>query len=249
MTKDYPGEKWKEVKFDFKYVNTYRLFVSNLGRVKASNSLYDGRVLNGSMINGYAIVRLKFFKKKDPATEAQLIKMRAQVARLTKQVKSLKESKAGKKAIAEASEKLSSLRKTLAVKSKSAEKARTIYYHSLIHRLIATYFVKRPSKAHSVVAHMDFKKLNNKASNLKWMTPEENYRHQLKSPYVIAEKIKRHTEPSASSKLTIKKVMQLKKLLNQDKPIRTLARQFGVSDTQILRIKRGINWGKVKAAK
>jgi uncharacterized protein YerC len=42
--------------------------------------------------------------------------------------------------------------------------------------------------------------------------------------------------------------MLLKKMLNQGKPMRTLVKQFKVTDTQILRIKRGENWGDIEAA-
>ena len=80
------------------------------------------------------------------------------------------------------------------------------------------------------------------------MTPDENYAHQQDSPHVIAEKKDRRNEKSRNSKLTVTKVMLLKKLLNQGKPIRTLVKQFKVTDTQILRIKRGENWGDIKAA-
>ena len=35
-----------------------------------------------------------------------------------------------------------------------------------------------------MVAHLDYDKLNNRTTNLKWMTPDENYKHQQNSPYV-----------------------------------------------------------------
>ena len=80
------------------------------------------------------------------------------------------------------------------------------------------------------------------------MTPEENYAHQQNSPHVIAEKKTRQSDKTRTAKLTITKVMLLKKLLNQGKPMRTLVKQFKITDTQILRIKRGENWGEIKAA-
>ena len=43
--------------------------------------------------------------------------------------------------------------------------------------------------------------------------------------------------------------MLLKKLINEGKPMKQLVRQFKVSDTQILRIHRGENWGDIEAAK
>ncbi len=54
---------------------------------------------------------------------------------------------------------------------------------------------------------------------------------------------------SKATKLTVTKVMLLKKLLNQGKPMRMLVKQFKITDTQILRIKRGENWADVQAAK
>ena len=102
------------------------------------------------------------------------------------------------------------------------------------------------------MAHLDYKKLNNHVSNLKWMTPEENFAHQQKSPFVIKEKEQRKLNPRRNSKvakLTVTKVMLLKKLLNQNKPVRQLVKQFKITDMQIYRIKRGENWGGIPAAK
>ena len=42
--------------------------------------------------------------------------------------------------------------------------------------------------------------------------------------------------------------MLLKKLLNEGKSMKQLAKQFKVTTTQILRIKRGVNWAEVDAA-
>ncbi|MCW3109474.1 MAG: Helix-turn-helix domain of resolvase, partial [Segetibacter sp.] len=41
MIKNYPGESWKEVRFDFEFTNDYRLEVSNFGRLKSYNKLFD----------------------------------------------------------------------------------------------------------------------------------------------------------------------------------------------------------------
>ena len=84
------------------------------------------------------------------------------------------------------------------------------------------------------------------------MTPEENYEHQKKSPHVISDKKKRQARQQSNpnrAKLTPTKVMLLKKLLNEGKPMKRLVKLFKVTDTQILRIKRGENWANIKAAK
>ena len=82
------------------------------------------------------------------------------------------------------------------------------------------------------------------------MTPEENYEHQKSSPHVIKEKLERRNgsrENSRAAKLTVTKVMLMKKLINQGKPMKQLVRQFKVTDTQIFRIKRGENWSDVRS--
>ena len=84
------------------------------------------------------------------------------------------------------------------------------------------------------------------------MTPEENYAHQKNSPFVINEK-KRRIEYGGTGKknykLTVTKVMLLKKMLNEGrKSVKQLSKQFKVSDMQIIRIRRGENWQAIPAA-
>lgn len=252
MTKNYPGEQWKTVKFDFEFTNDGRIEVSNFGRLRSFNKLSDGNIVNGSMINGYRIIRLKLYTPRDEKTQNRLDYLQQQVFKLSRKLKTLKDNKENKKVIAETEELLDSLKKNLSKKFQNDLKERTINYHSLIHRLVADYFLKKPTANQTIVAHLDHDKLNNRASNLQWMTPEENYEHQKKSPYVIKEKQNRRygrKENSRATKLTVTKVMLLKKLLNQNKPIKQLVKQFKVTDTQIFRIKRGENWADIDAAK
>ena len=84
------------------------------------------------------------------------------------------------------------------------------------------------------------------------MTPEENYEHQKDSPHVIKEKQERRHRPkenSRATKLTVTKVMFMKKLINQGKPMKQLVKLFKVTETQIIRIRRGENWSDIEAAK
>ncbi len=37
MTKDYPGEKWKTVTFDFEFTNDFRIEISSYGRLRTFN--------------------------------------------------------------------------------------------------------------------------------------------------------------------------------------------------------------------
>ena len=148
---------------------------------------------------------------------------------------------------------LESFKKNLKKDIEKDLQGRVIHYHSLVHRLVAEYFCNRTSTEQTVVAHLDYNKLNNRADNLKWMTPAENTTHQQKSPSVIESRAKRlqssgYNPNSKVNKLTITKVMLLKKMLNQGKPIKTLVKQFKITDTQIFRIKRGENWTDIQAA-
>ena len=248
MTKDFPGEKWKRIEFGAGYTNENIIEVSNFGRLRTFNKISEGNILKGSMINGYRIVRLKLFKQREIGAANKLTFLQKQVFRLEKKIKLMKLEKEAKSKIKESEELLISMKKNLSKKFAVDTKKRTVHFHMLIHRKVAEYFCKKPSDKHTIVGHLDYDKLNNKSNNLKWMTPEENYSHQQNSPYVIAEKKERRNDKSRNAKLTITKVMLLKKLLNQGKPMRTLVKQFKITDTQIIRIRRGENWADIKAA-
>ena len=207
-------------------------------------------IIQGSMTNGYRIIRLKFFSPREAATEAKLAYLKKQVVKLQQKIKAMKENGESKKAIAEATMLLVAMKKNVSKKFADDTKKRTRNYHALLHRLVAEYFLNKPTAQHTLVAHLDHNKLNNKSTNLKWMKPEENYEHQKTSPIVIGEKKNwaERMRTTKTTKLTVTKVMLLKKLLNQGKPLRSLVKQFKVTDTQILRIKRGENWADVQAA-
>jgi HNH endonuclease/NUMOD4 motif len=251
MNKDYPGEQWKTIKFDSVYTNEGRIEVSDFGRIRTFNKLSNGNIIKGSMINGYRIIRLKLYTPREERIQKRLDHLQQQVFKLARKVKSLKENKESKLLTTETEALLNSLKDNLSKKFQDDLKARTVHRHFLIHRLAAAYFLPKPSAKQIIVGHLDYNKLNHRANNLKWMTQDENIIHQQKSPYVIKEKKERggRKEDSKTAKLSVIKVMLLKKLLIQGKPVKQLSKQFRVTDTQILRIKRGENWGDVKAAK
>ncbi len=251
MKSNYTGEKWLPVDINLGQTSENQIEVSNFGRVRSFNKISDGNILKGSFVNGYHIIRLKFFVNRNELSEKALSTHKKRIIKQENKIKVLKEEKADKAIIKEEINLLQKLKNSYIKSQQKDWKERAINYHSLVHRLVATYFVKKPSELHTVVAHLDYDKLNNRASNLKWMTPAQNVEHQRNSPYVIAELAKRKgsaQEVSRNSKLTVTKVMLLKKLLNNGKDIKALVKQFKVSDTQILRIKRGENWGDVPAA-
>ena len=92
--------------------------------------------------------------------------------------------------------------------------------------------------------HVDHKKDNNKATNLKWVKHEEQIEHAKKDPNVLVR-----MNPDEGPKLTADKVKKIKLALFKSKKqptLKALAKLFKVSDMQIHRIKTGENWAHVK---
>lgn len=109
-----------------------------------------------------------------------------------------------------------------------------------LHRLVAEIFIKKPSPKHQHVLHLDFVKNNNVVDNLKWGTKEELSAHQKKNP-----NYKRGLVYNA--KLSVDQVKEIKRILLKDEKIvyARLARQYGITQTQLNRIRRGDNWKNV----
>lgn len=115
-----------------------------------------------------------------------------------------------------------------------------------LHRLVAEEFVNQPSKEHNNVIHVDFNKWNNHINNLQWVTRPEMFAHSRKSPRTAAA-IERRKGEITNSKLTETEVMRLKKKLKRGKtPLYKIAKEFGITHTQLNRIRRGENWAHVK---
>lgn len=251
MIQNFPGEQWKEVRFDFEFTNEFRLEVSNYGRLRTFNKISNGNLIKGSMTEGYRIVRLKLYRPRDEKTATRLNELKQQVLALTQKLRAQNQCGEEEQAIQETAAQLQTFRKSVSKKFQQDLKSRAINHHALVHRLVAEYFLPAPKPGQTIVAHLDFDKLNNRVANLKWMTPEENYAHQKNSPHVILDKEQRRERQQANpnrAKLTVTRVMLLKKLLNEGKPVKQLVKHFKISDMQISRIRRGENWGNVPAA-
>lgn len=127
--------------------------------------------------------------------------------------------------------------------------------HYLVHRLVAEYFLKKPSKKHDYVVHIDHSKTNNHVNNLKWVTYEEQRAHSAKSEASKANALRLSQWSRITGKgkkLTEAKVRTIKKLLEDPKrkvKMKQLAEQFDITPMQLYRIKSGENWGWVKADK
>ena len=115
-----------------------------------------------------------------------------------------------------------------------------------VHKLVAQHFHKKPGKKQTFVIHLDYSKLNNKVSNLRWASREELDKHQQKSPIVKAYQAKRRLK---GHKLTAGKVKEIKQKIFSEKRqlrLKDIASKFGISEMQLYRIKSGKNWGHVK---
>jgi hypothetical protein len=127
--------------------------------------------------------------------------------------------------------------------------------HFLIHRLVAEYFLKKPSKEHDYVIHLDHNKTNNSVKNLKWVTYEEQRAHSAQSDAskANAERLSQWSRVTGKGKkLTEAKVKQIKKMVLDPKrklSMKALAEQFGITPMQLYRIKSGENWSWVNTEK
>jgi hypothetical protein len=117
-------------------------------------------------------------------------------------------------------------------------------FNRYVHKLIAETFVEKPSSDHKFVIHLDFDKQSNHYENLKWVTKDEMVAHNKLNPAVINKPIPRRTK---NYKLTETKVRMIKKMLQHDNTrLKMIAKQFGITHTQLNRIRSGENWGYVK---
>ena len=121
----------------------------------------------------------------------------------------------------------------------------------MVHRMVAQTFVKPTNKQQTSVIHINHKKTDNKATNLKWATPKEVTEHNYNSENMqgaFTKMAQRFIDAKKGRKLKLSDVIQIKKLLAN--PKRTLsypqiAAKYGVSERAISRIKSGENWSLV----
>lgn len=116
-----------------------------------------------------------------------------------------------------------------------------------IHRAVAELFLDNNEEKRFVI-HLDFDKQNNQVENLAWANRSELTTHNSKNPRVIRAKEKKKTQRSYA-KLTEAKVKLIKRKINDPNRktrMKMIAKQFGISEMQLYRIKSGENWGSVE---
>jgi HNH endonuclease len=258
----YDDEIWREIPLQFPFCEKYKLQVSNYGNLnRLTIETLEEKILSQSLTEGYPASKFTMLTKMDEKDNLYFIEIRNYIEDLKRDIKETQKEFIkcdGRdalfydltKKIEESESLLETIKKNYLKKYKQNERSRKKTFGDLIHRLVAITFIEKPSEKHNLVAHLDYNKLNNHVSNLKWMTREENTLHQKSSPFVIKSKKEAiGNRKRTNTKLTESKVMIIKKRINENVPLRTLAKNFKVSETQLLRIKRGINWGKVQPAK
>lgn len=110
-----------------------------------------------------------------------------------------------------------------------------------VHKLVAQHFLEQGDGV--FVIHLDYNKKNNQVYNLKWATKREKELHQFNNPKY--KDVVRRTY----SKLNEGRVRMIKRKINDPNRktrMKIIARQFGISEMQLYRIKSGENWGSVK---
>lgn len=112
-----------------------------------------------------------------------------------------------------------------------------------VHKLMAEHFLER-KEGQRFVIHLNYDKKDNRLENLQWATKREKEIHQFSNPENknIVRKLPSH------AKLTETKVKFIKRKIFDPKRrtrLKMIAKQFGISEMQLYRIKTGENWGHV----
>jgi hypothetical protein len=107
-----------------------------------------------------------------------------------------------------------------------------------VHYLVAEQFIPNDDPDKIKVIHLDHDNSNNEVSNLRWATKDEVWEHIQKHPTFVPR--------TKGPKLTVEKVRLIKRKIAEGKTKQSiLAKQFGLSEMAIYRIKTGKNWPDV----
>ena len=118
-------------------------------------------------------------------------------------------------------------------------------YGLYVHMAVAKYWSKKPRKAgYNRYIHKNLNRLNNKASNIVWVTDDEWREYVKKRAKKYGYKPHRK---GGKPKLTEAQVIRIKKHLAVGRMTKSkIAAKFSVSHTQINRIEAGENWARLE---
>lgn len=133
---------------------------------------------------------------------------------------------------------------------KSFENGKVKNYSKMFSRMVAENFLPTPHKTQTYLLHKDYKKDNCQVTNLFWATKEEFTNHFMNSPLYEEGKVKSQNtrKKMDGNKLTSTQVIRIKKMINDPNRktrLKIIAKQFGISEMQLYRIKSGENWGHI----
>lgn len=119
-----------------------------------------------------------------------------------------------------------------------------------VHKLVALHFIgEPPTDEHRFVIHLDYDKENNRVYNLRYATKNEVEAHLAKNPNYIESRRQQQFFPERyAHKLSSTDVIRIKKKIfdpNRKTRLKLIAKQFGISEMQLYRIKSGENWSSV----
>ena len=111
----------------------------------------------------------------------------------------------------------------------------------LVHRLVAAAFLG-PCRKGQHVDHRNDKKTDNRAENLEYVTPKENYRRATASGL----NYKAHGEQHGNASITEADVREIRRLKKTGVTQRSIAKQLGLTEFHVSKICRGVLWSHVK---
>jgi hypothetical protein len=119
-----------------------------------------------------------------------------------------------------------------------------------VHKLVAQHFIgEPPTLEHKHVIHLDYDKENNRVHNLRYATKEEVEAHLINNPNYIESRKQQQLYPERfAHKLSSTDVIRIKKKIwdpNRKTRLKMIAKQFGISEMQLYRIKSGENWSSI----
>lgn len=105
-----------------------------------------------------------------------------------------------------------------------------------VHKLVALAFVDGYFKG-AQVNHKNFDKSDNRAENLEWVTPSQNYYYSMERRSLATR-----GENNCKSKLKDEDIIKIRKLRKKGTTLVALSKKFGVSYENIDYIVRGLTW-------